>query len=379
MNVLYISREYPPETAWGGIATYTADLAEKLADKGHNVTVLAYSPDKEKDELQNNVHVIRTSFLYLYKLYPIRIFSLVRRIVRKQAIDVIEVPEHGAEALVYQRMREKPIVVRLHGPTSYWDSKLTPFQKILDYAEKIQTKEADSITSPSRTLARDVCRRWKLDIRQVKVIPNGINLRKLEETASKYKPTKIGSKYILFFGRLEERKGPHLLADSLPEVFEKIPCLKAVFVGKNGSYQDTTMAHYIITRNWKYRERLVFTGYIPRSDLISIICNSELVVLPSLREPFGYTILESMSLGKCVVASSCGAFQELIEDGRSGFLVKINPKELAEKIIYCLSEVDLQKIGEKAAKKARRFDINSIAERTIKNYAKTIREFQQKR
>jgi len=43
LNICLISREFAPDTAWGGIATFSLDLAKMLQEKGHAVTVISQS------------------------------------------------------------------------------------------------------------------------------------------------------------------------------------------------------------------------------------------------------------------------------------------------------------------------------------------------
>jgi hypothetical protein len=75
----------------------------------------------------------------------------------------------------------------------------------------------------------------------------------------------------------------------------------------------------------KYRQfiddkRLILTGNLSPAQYIGYLHKAKLVVVPSLFDNFPYTVLESMSLGKIVLASRQGGQTEMIQHGHNGFL-----------------------------------------------------------
>jgi len=96
MKILYISNEYPPETGYGGIGTYTMHCAEGMAARGHLVHVLCRSLSAEAFTIeQNGVMVHRTS-PGVYPLPSHRIFYPVRMLCYKA------IP-HGLSRLAWAR------------------------------------------------------------------------------------------------------------------------------------------------------------------------------------------------------------------------------------------------------------------------------------
>ena len=68
----------------------------------------------------------------------------------------------------------------------------------------------------------------------------------------------------------------------------------------------------------------------------------DLVVVPSINEAFGITILEAFALGKLVIASNAGAIPELVVDNDTGFLFPVNnSKILSNKILFAMENPDL--------------------------------------
>lgn len=69
--------------------------------------------------------------------------------------------------------------------------------------------------------------------------------------------------------------------------------------------------------------RITVYGYLPRADLIEVMCNSHVCVVPSLWEGFGLAALEAMAAGLPVIASSSGSLKEIVRDGYNGYLVPV--------------------------------------------------------
>lgn len=87
--------------------------------------------------------------------------------------------------------------------------------------------------------------------------------------------------------------------------------------GKDG--YDTAYSHYLraFAAEIGLHDRVTFTGY--RHDLPDILQLSDIIVIPSVREAFGLTVIEAMAAGKPVVGSDTGAIPEIITPG-SGVL-----------------------------------------------------------
>ena len=74
-----------------------------------------------------------------------------------------------------------------------------------------------------------------------------------------------------------------------------------------------------------------------RNDAHALMCAADVVVLPSLAEPFGLVILEAMALGRPVVATRAGGPMEIIVDGGTGLLAKpSDPVSLASVLLRLL-------------------------------------------
>jgi glycosyltransferase involved in cell wall biosynthesis len=145
-----------------------------------------------------------------------------------------------------------------------------------------------------------------------------------------------GQAVCLVLARLHEEKGQYVLFDSLEKLgsASRAPAPVVLLVGE-GPHREGMRAEV-------YRRRLEsivrFLGH--RGDVPQLIGLSTVVVLPSLAESFPFALLEAMSLGKPIVASTVGGIPELVGD--AGLLVRPgDPSSLAEAICEVLGNPSL--------------------------------------
>lgn len=379
MNICLISSEYPPETGWGGIGTYTHNLARALTELGHEVHVITKAVRLPRDYDDEEVHVHRIKamrFRFAWSLsYGYSVYRKLRSISCK--FDIVEAPEWGAEGYIQSLSNKPPLVTRLHTPffliNRLLNRRMRIRDKMRDFLEKEQTSRSLSVSSPTETLAREVSKSWNIDLSRIKVIPNGLDVERIRSV--EIKPDSVGSPYLLYVGRLEERKGVHILAKALPGVFRQHPNLKMIFVGKDMAYGNTTMKDFVLDANRNFKGNIVFTDFVSEEEKYSLVKHCRYVVLPSLWENQPYTCLESMVLGKVVIATKGSGFNEIIEKGSSGFLVKPGDyKTLEERMLQCLSAASeaMKQMERKAQRRAEDFDIKVVSKRMVKYYERVL-------
>jgi glycosyltransferase involved in cell wall biosynthesis len=217
-----------------------------------------------------------------------------------------------------------------------------------------------------------VSQEWQIDPKRVEVIPNSIDIPRVIDLGTKQPiPDRLKNKeYLLYFGRLEERKGVRVLAHALPSVLDRFPKLNMVFVGSDSAYQGASMREYIRQSSDRYTNRVMFIENLPHENLFPIVHSAKMVILPSLWEAFGFVCVEALALGRPVIATSGSGFEEIIEDEISGYLVEPgNSDLLAENITRRLSdEAGLFRISQGARRRALDFDVSKIARRLLDYY-----------
>ena len=389
MIICLISQEYPPDTNWGGIATYTQVLARQLVKMSQQVHVIALAEEEEHtaDDLGVTVHRVsrtpKTSFdstklddlgsldhglLYFSQ----RVYEKVREIHDNKPIDIIEAPETCAQALLtFKRLKDVVKITRLHTPF-FWVRHLnnmpdTPENLVRDQLEKLQTELSTAVTSPTCAMAEVVRNRW--GISSIAVIPNFFNLKSYTPDLSVYEQQLMGQDYILFFGRLEYRKGVHLLVQALPAVLDRHPGISVAFVGSDSIYNAMSMKEYLRRQLVEYDGRVTFIDNTPHDALYPIIEHARFVVLPSLWENFPYVCLEAMALGKTIVVPNSGGFPEIVEEGIEGILSPADDAPALTRALFeAIENTDLEKMGESARKKAAVFDSEKVVGEMLAYY-----------
>ncbi len=87
-----------------------------------------------------------------------------------------------------------------------------------------------------------------------------------------------------------------------------------------------------------------FLDFVEGGMMPCLYSAASVYVMPSVFEPFGYSLVEAMSCGRPVVASRVGGICELVEEGKSGLLVSPrSPRQLADAIVQVLEDEALAK------------------------------------
>src|SRR5262245_23267346 len=129
LAICFVSQEYPEETGWGGIGTYTYELAHSLARMGQRVCVVSRTRGSERIEQEADgveVHRILPRLALggvpgLWRLnriwegYQLAVALRLHLLLRERAIDIIEAPALHGETALFQRLWPRvPVVVRIH-------------------------------------------------------------------------------------------------------------------------------------------------------------------------------------------------------------------------------------------------------------------------
>jgi len=344
MKICLINKTYSNPT-WDGISTYTHILADGLVKLNHKVEIITRVNKNKPEPSKIKIHALKSYFpnnkffnALNDFLFSIQVFLKFRKINR--LIDVVESPEVGAEGFWISIFSPKKLITKLHTPSYLIQSlnglKINWRRRFLYGMEKYQIEHSALLSSPTRSLASVISR--DLGIRKkIYVIPNPYKFREIQTNK------KIKSDYILFFGRIEKRKGINIFFKAVEKVIRVFPNLKIFVLGDiDMTYNRRDLEK--IPPNVK--KNLILLGGKKHHQTIPYLKFARLIILPSIWENFPYTLLESLSLGKVVVVSDCGGFKEIIKNGYNGFLVKPNSSDrLALKIIECLKLND-EKIRE---------------------------------
>ncbi|RHH41631.1 glycosyltransferase family 1 protein [Phocaeicola plebeius] len=394
MHICFVCREYIPSLRGGGIASYIKEMAHGLSEKGHKVTVICASDDtKEEYSYQDGkVEVIRlkggdflipekesTSILKKFRTFY-RFFSYRRRILetilKLKDIDIIEVPEYGAEGYYLNKL-SIPVITRLHTPMLL-DHFYFNIQKLnknnwhyywQGLQEFKQMKQAKYITSCSTSLKEWSSKLLGIQDNKIQVIYNPIQTSRWVLKTNHLQNLSV--KTILFAGTICDWKGCGDLAEAcqMLQSNTQMP-FELHLIGKNGIYAEELQKKYGRYPWFK------LIGKIPREELMKRYAEADVICFPSWWENMPMVCIEAMLCGGIVIGSNSGGMSEIISNEENGFLIPPHqPKILAKTIQKAinLSEQRRQEISQNAQKRIRDdFSMDTILQQTISYYQQVI-------
>ncbi len=417
MRICLISREYPPETGWGGIGAYTYQHAQALLEAGHDVEVISICKKESTVDVAPLGDVNDTSIIRVHRavwgnlleeLSAVRVslphthfllkaaLALWRKFLEvhsQKPFDVIEAPEHLAEAIFPALTHVCPLVVRLHTPHSkfvregYSNINVNFDQRFVCILERMAMLEADLLSSPSIDLASYVASDTGIDLSKIQIVRNPVDTKRFtpDGEIAKTNPDRetTTTKVTVFFaGRLEERKGIHYLIDAVPEILAACPNVRFIIVGADS---NTAAGNSSVLADLKSRleqtsatAAVSFVSHVALTEMPSYYRAADICVVPSLYENAPYTVLEALASGKPVIGSNAGGTPEYIADGETGLVVPAkDSKALARAIITLVNDEGKRKaMGLKARERALElYEKRVIAEQAIDSYELAINKY----
>lgn len=194
---------------------------------------------------------------------------------------------------------------------------------------------ADLYVSISRRMQKDLV---GLGIPRDKIgyLPNGIDTKVFSPQQEKE------DNLLLFIGRIDFRKGLHILLKSL-RYLEKSTHLMIVGPPSWSLEYYQNILRLIEEENQKGKHKIDYLGVIDSQNLLMLYQKASIIILPSFAEGFPVVILEALSCETPVIATPVGGVPEVIRDRKNGILVpRNNPLKLAEAIQYLLDNKDIR-------------------------------------
>ncbi|HVB12293.1 MAG TPA: glycosyltransferase family 4 protein [Nitrososphaerales archaeon] len=332
LKILMLTWEYPPRII-GGISRVVEGLSRALATVGHEVHVV--TPEMPGSPLEDNdqgvfIHRVRIesptptfhSWVLMMNHYLTkRVGRLINEI---GSFDIVHVHDwlvlpSGAETKAFCN---STMVSTLHSLECKRSGGVnTAESKMVDSLEWWITFESALVIVCSKSMQNDTVKEFGVPEDKIWIIPIGVDPEKFRRchpdrdlVRAKYGANK-GDKLILFVGRLTQQKGCEYLIRAIPQISKQFNT-KLIVVG-DGSYREELESIAKASDDHKIR----FTGFLPDNELTELFVCADLMVIPSVYEPFGVVALEAMAAGLPVVASNVDGLGEIVVHERNGILV----------------------------------------------------------
>ncbi|ASA55902.1 glycosyltransferase [Vibrio gazogenes] len=337
----------------GGIGTHCYHLANDLRSQGFDVTLLFTGPLQVKShehwiQYYNDLDIkyialdnIKSDLNISYELHSSACFFLensffIYEYLKRENYDFVHFQDWLANGLVSIQAKQTTnyfsntlLTVTLHSSTQWQTEGMLRYSSNpcydmkLKWAEQYCVQHCDVAISPSEYMFNWVQRSgWTLS-KCHRVIPNCYH--PAQNNLIEFVPDKG---HLIFFGRLETRKGLEYFLDNIPNVDNLV---KISFIGKisltSEGRADSVLAQKLKSREIDYD---IYEDFDSFQAIDFIKLNKGLVVIPSLVDNFPYTVVEMIQNGIPFVCSNVGGIPEMVDEK---VLFNINDKQGLSKLI----------------------------------------------
>lgn len=251
------------------------------------------------------------------------------------------------------QLHRVPYIMTPHGMLEPWALAYKATKKRFYFAllEKPALQSASAIQMLASTEAKQV-EGLNLTAPLI-VVPNGIHKQDFEVLPSPelfYQefPNTRNKTLILFFGRIDPKKGLDLLATAFAKVHQQFPQTHLAIAGPDNIGFSKTAENYFAKAGCL--DAVTFTGMLTGTMKFASLAAANVYVAPSYSEGFSMSVLEGMASGlPCIITTGCN-FPEAAT-AEAAFVVEIDADKIALSIIDCLSNPEQAKaMGNRARK-----------------------------
>jgi len=356
MKVLMPATHYYPVI--GGIETWTRNIAENVAKTAEIFVVTGKVINQPKKEQLGNLQIVRTSLFTLKNLshsplfYTLSLLPLVffrsLSLIKKEKIDVVHCQGFLSSFL------------------GFWLLKFTGVPYIVtvqrmeakhNHLKKFIYRHAAACIGASRAIGKYF---EEIGCKNVEIIPNGIDLKRFENL-----DRKKGDKFsIMTVARLEKVKGVAYLIRAMTGL--QFSNFELLIIGAGSEKRNLEE----LAEKLGLKDKVRFLGEIPNEKIPSYLTLADCFVLPSLREGFGIVVLEAQAAGVPVIGTKVGGILDLIEDGKTGILVRSGSSEdISQAISRVYANLDFSRsLVQNAKIELEKYSWQNIAEKVYETY-----------
>jgi glycosyltransferase involved in cell wall biosynthesis len=322
-----------------------------------------------------NFYEIATSRFGMFSVmsaFSFRAYNTLMELAKEHRFDLI----HDVQVLGYGTLLIKakgyPVVANIHHPLQLDRQnrirQSSSFSEALRWArfypffmQEIVSRRVDRIVTGSASSAEKVRRAFRLPEDHVSVVYDGVDTDFFRPLETPREPDRL-----LYVGNSDdENKGARYLLQAVA-LLKGRRNVRLTVVDRETAYVVPSVA-----RELGIEDRVTLTGRVEKDELLSLYNSAQVFVSPSLYEGFGLPAAEAMACGAPLLATTAGAFPEVVEDGVSGLLVPPGDAQaLADAIERLLDDSVLRaQLGQEARKRiVERFSWRQTGVRTLELY-----------
>jgi L-malate glycosyltransferase len=383
MKILFLNYEYPPLGGGAGNATkYLLQEYAKYEDLSVDLITSAIDDEFVESQINGRVGIFRLPIgkngknpqkqsikdllVYSWKAY----FFARTQLKKGESYDVIHsffsVP-CGVLAMFLSWEFRTPYIVSLRGAdVPGYAERFTFLYVFLRPIVRLVWKYAQYVISNSEGLKR-LALKTKPD-QTIGVIYNGVDTDFFCPNEEK---RNLKTFTILCASRLTKRKGFIYAIEAFSKISQKYKHIRMIIAGGDGNATEE-LKKYV--EQLGLTKKITFFGEYDHGSLLKLQQSSNIFLFPSMNEGMSNSMLEAMASGLPVIMTPTGGAQELIEEGKNGFLVRFREaQDITEKLEILIQDKELcVKMGRESRRRAQVLSWSSVALEYKNRYAQSV-------
>jgi glycogen synthase len=399
MKSLFLTNEYPPHI-YGGAGVHVEYLSRELA-KLMDVEVRCFG-DQNFSSGSLAAHGFGLSTAdYTNPKSLNSVFGAVQRCLDFNTINIDANVVHCHTwyshfgGILAKLNYGIPLVVTVHSlePLRPWKrEQLGGGYDFTCWLEKTALEMADAVVAVSEGTRQDVAKLFHIAPERLHIIYNGIDPDEYQPVSTYGVLGRFGidpqKPYALFLGRITRQKGIIHLVNAIKHLdpgFQIVLC-----AGAPDTPEIAAEMKAAVEAAQRGRDGVIWIGeMLDNKSKIELYSHAGVFVCPSIYEPFGIINLEAMACGRAVVASAVGGIPEVVEHGKTGYLVPleqmaespfepVNPEKFSQDLAARINEIMADPAKQAAFGQAGRqraidvFSWSAIAKKTKELYQSLI-------
>ncbi len=372
MKIAIVNTWAISKKAVGGTERFVMDLAKSFVDNGNEVDVFMFSGNTHTEDGVNYIninlfnmtgeadeYIVQEAFgnFETNKSYS-NLAEKLESKINMEKYDFIQLNS----LLFLETWKNKKRIFTIHtNPFEYilaWGEQ--SFEKVIEMMKKYKDDNNTKFVAPSKFYANEY---KKLTNCEINFIPHAIDKERLKTDKSK---EKICEQYnidknkikIIVPQRLEPiQKQPKLLLDACCLMEDKDKSkIEIIYTGLDKQYEK-----FVDSLRKQANENNIEIKFIRFDYMSEVYKIADICILPSKSESFGYSALESLSLGIFTILNDIPTFNEIAKDNSNNYIFKNNKDELKIKILEIIKNERYEKKEIPSDEWQKQYNINTFA------------------
>lgn len=341
LNIIIAGPAFPFR---GGIANFNEALAMALHKAGHNVTIVNFTL-----QYPSVLFPGKTQYEKSYKNFPfknIRIINSVNPISWIKAARFINKLSPDLVVFRYWLPFMAPALGSIARLLNKKVKKLAITDNVIPHEKRKGDKalthyfvnSMNMFVTMAKSVAKDLDQFDKIKARKILYHPvydifgDKISLKSARETLE----LPADAKLLLFFGFIRKYKGLHLLLDAMTDERIKNMDIKLIIAGE--FYENPEPYHDFIRNNNLGSNIIERTTFIPSEEVAAYFCAANCIVQPYITATQSGVTQIAYHFERPMIVTNVSGLPEMVPDGKAGYVVNKDKKELADAIVKFFAE-----------------------------------------